>query len=88
MDWYPWCDEALERAKGDIYMAAVQRMAGSSGWPMSVWLTPGLKPFYGGTYFPPSRKLARTRLRMVSLTAPGLATPGCFSRFAKMRLSR
>jgi len=27
-------------------------MTGSGGWPMSVWLTPDLKPFYGGTYYP------------------------------------
>jgi uncharacterized protein YyaL (SSP411 family) len=37
----------------DLYMAAVQAMTGSGGWPMSVFLTPGLKPFFGGTYFPP-----------------------------------
>jgi len=36
----------------DIYMTAVQMITGSGGWPMSVWLTPDLKPFYGGTYFP------------------------------------
>src|SRR4051794_20399220 len=37
-----------------IYMAAVQAFNdGHGGWPMSVFLTPGLKPFYGGTYFPP-----------------------------------
>ena len=36
-----------------IYMSAVQALTGSGGWPMSVWLTPDLKPFYGGTYFPP-----------------------------------
>jgi uncharacterized protein len=35
-----------------IYMEAVQMMAGNGGWPMSVWLTPDRKPFYGGTYFP------------------------------------
>jgi uncharacterized protein YyaL (SSP411 family) len=109
--WYPWGDEALQRAKDenkpiflsigysachwchvmehesfedeevaaymnehfvcikvdreerpdldDIYMAAVQRMTGSGGWPMSVWLTPDLKPFYGGTYFPPTGKYQR-----------------------------
>ncbi|MCP4092119.1 MAG: thioredoxin domain-containing protein [Planctomycetes bacterium] len=111
VDWYPWGDEALRRAKDenkpiflsigysachwchvmehesfedeevaaymnehfinikvdreerpdldDIYMAAVQRMTGSGGWPMSVWLTPDLKPFYGGTYFPPLGKYQR-----------------------------
>ena len=37
----------------DVYMAAVQAMTGSGGWPMSVFLTPDLRPFFGGTYFPP-----------------------------------
>ncbi len=37
----------------DVYMAAVQTMTGSGGWPMSVFLTPELEPFFGGTYFPP-----------------------------------
>ena len=36
-----------------IYMAAVVAMTQQGGWPMSVFLTPDLKPFYGGTYFPP-----------------------------------
>ncbi len=105
VDWYPWGEEALERARredrpiflsigysachwchvmeresfedeaiaklmnelyvcvkvdreerpdlDEIYMKAVQAMTGSGGWPMSVFLTPGLEPFYGGTYFPP-----------------------------------
>jgi uncharacterized protein YyaL (SSP411 family) len=42
-----------------VYMAFVQATTGSGGWPMSVWLTPELKPFYGGTYFPPSSKWGR-----------------------------
>jgi uncharacterized protein len=37
----------------EIYMKAVQSLTGSGGWPMSVFLTPGLEPFYAGTYFPP-----------------------------------
>jgi len=37
-----------------IYMSAVVAMTGSGGWPMSVFLTPSLEPFYGGTYFPPA----------------------------------
>lgn len=105
VDWYPWGDEALERAKRDdkpilvsigyaachwchvmeresfedadiaafmnahfinikidreerpdldhIYMDAVQSMTGSGGWPLNVFLTPTLEPFYGGTYYPP-----------------------------------
>ncbi len=36
-----------------IYMEAVQMLTGSGGWPMTVFLTPEGKPFYGGTYFPP-----------------------------------
>ena len=36
-----------------IYMQATTAMTGSGGWPMSVFLTPDLKPFYAGTYFPP-----------------------------------
>ncbi len=39
-----------------IYMRAVQLLTGRGGWPMSVFLTPDLKPFYGGTYFPPEDK--------------------------------
>jgi len=35
-----------------IYMVAVQTMTGHGGWPMTTWLTPDRKPFYGGTYFP------------------------------------
>src|SRR5438132_1056401 len=42
-----------------IYMTAVQLMTGQGGWPMSVWLTPDLKPFYGGTYFPPDDRYGR-----------------------------
>ena len=105
VDWYPWGDEALERARAEdkpillsvgysachwchvmeresfenpgiaaqmnenfvsvkvdreerpdidsIYMTAVQAMTGHGGWPMTVFLTPDGKPFYGGTYFPP-----------------------------------
>lgn len=36
-----------------LYMLFVQATTGSGGWPMSVWLTPTLKPFFGGSYFPP-----------------------------------
>src|SRR5258706_6518026 len=38
----------------EIYMAATQMLAGQGGWPNSVFLTPDLKPFFAGTYFPPS----------------------------------
>lgn len=105
VDWYPWGDEALQRAReenrpillsvgysachwchvmehesfeddataelmnelfvnikvdreerpdiDEIYMKAVQLLTGHGGWPMTVFLTPDLKPFYAGTYFPP-----------------------------------
>ena len=42
-----------------VYMAFVQATTGSGGWPMSVWLTPELKPFFGGTYFPPTSRWGR-----------------------------
>ena len=105
VDWYPWGEEALGRARDEdkpillsigysachwchvmeresfendsiaeimnrdfvnikvdreerpdldsVYMEAVQMLTGSGGWPMTVFLTPDGKPFYGGTYFPP-----------------------------------
>ncbi|HWO43814.1 MAG TPA: thioredoxin domain-containing protein [Candidatus Eisenbacteria bacterium] len=105
VDWYPWCEEAFEKARrenkpillsigysachwchvmeresfeneaiaalmnehfvnikvdreerpdlDEIYMNAVQLLTGRGGWPMTVFLTPEGKPFYGGTYFPP-----------------------------------
>ncbi len=42
-----------------VYMQSVQAMSGSGGWPMSVFLTNDLKPFYGGTYFPPEDRWGR-----------------------------
>jgi len=106
VDWYPWGEEAFERARREdkpillsvgysachwchvmeresfedaaiagrmnehfvnvkvdreerpdvdqIYMQAVQAMTGHGGWPMTVFLTPEGRPFYGGTYFPPT----------------------------------
>ena len=105
VDWYPWGEEALDRARREdmpillsvgysachwchvmeresfedaeiaalmndnficikvdreerpdidsIYMTAVQALTGQGGWPMTVFMTPDGKPFYGGTYFPP-----------------------------------
>lgn len=48
-----------------IYMLFVQATTGGGGWPMSVWLTPELKPFYGGTYFPPDNRYGRPGFRTV-----------------------
>jgi hypothetical protein len=42
-----------------VYMLFVQASTGSGGWPMSVWLTPERKPFFGGTYFPPDNRYGR-----------------------------
>lgn len=39
-----------------IYMAAILQITGRGGWPMSVFLTPDLRPFFGGTYYPPARR--------------------------------
>ncbi len=39
-----------------IYMSFVQNAIGGGGWPLSVWLTPNLEPFFGGTYFPPRNR--------------------------------
>jgi len=111
VDWYPWGDEAFEKARREnkpiflsigystchwchvmehesfeseavaaalnadfvsikvdreerpdvdrVYMTFVQSTTGSGGWPMTVFLTPELKPFFGGTYFPPQSKWGR-----------------------------
>ncbi len=117
VDWYPWGEEALARAKAEdkpiflsigyaachwchvmeresfedeataavlndgfvsikvdreerpdldaIYMDAVQAMTGQGGWPMSVFLTPEGKPFYGGTYFPDQPRHGMPSFRQV-----------------------
>ena len=119
VDWYPWGEEALTRARqedrpiflsigysachwchvmeresfedpdtaavlnehfvcikvdreerpdlDEIYMTAVQLMTGQGGWPMSVFLTPTLLPFFGGTYFPPGDRYGRPGFRSLCL---------------------
>ena len=47
-----------------VYMKFIQAVHGSGGWPMSVFLTPELEPFSGGTYFPPTDRFGQ----------PGFAT--------------
>ncbi len=42
-----------------VYMDAVQALTGQGGWPMTVFLTPEGRPFYGGTYFPPDDRQGR-----------------------------
>ena len=59
-DFVPVKVDREERPDVDrIYMSFVQASTGSGGWPMSVWLAPDLKPFYGGTYFPPDNRYGR-----------------------------
>jgi uncharacterized protein YyaL (SSP411 family) len=48
-----------------VYMTFVQATTGGGGWPMSVWLTPDRKPFYGGTYFPPEQRYGHPGFAMV-----------------------
>jgi uncharacterized protein YyaL (SSP411 family) len=49
----------------EIYMAATQILTEQGGWPNSVFLTPGLKPFYAGTYFPPENRYGRPGFQQV-----------------------
>lgn len=117
VDWYPWGDEAFEKARREqkpvfvsigystchwchvmehesfedpataeilnkyfvaikvdreerpdidrIYMTYVQATTGGGGWPMSVFMTPDHKPFFGGTYFPPEDRYGRPGFKTV-----------------------
>lgn len=55
-----------------IYMMFVQATTGGGGWPMSVFLTPDLKPFFGGTYFPPDNRYGRPGFLQVLEHVAGL----------------
>ena len=50
-----------------VYMTYVQATTGGGGWPMSVWLTPDLKPFVGGTYYPPEDQRGRPGFKSILL---------------------
>jgi uncharacterized protein YyaL (SSP411 family) len=52
----------------NVYITAVQMMTGSGGWPLSVFLTPDGKPFFGGTYFPPEDRYGRRGFKSLLLT--------------------
>jgi uncharacterized protein YyaL (SSP411 family) len=58
----------------NIYMDAVVAITGQGGWPMSVFLTPDMKPFYGGTYFPPVRRYNMPSFREVLILIANLWT--------------
>ncbi len=63
-DFVPIKVDREERPDVDrIYMLFVQASTGGGGWPMSVFLTPELKPFFGGTYFPPDSRYGRPGFR-------------------------
>jgi uncharacterized protein YyaL (SSP411 family) len=75
-----------------VYMTFVQATTGAGGWPMSVWLTPELQPFFGGTYFPPSSRwgrpgfidvLTRDRPRVEGRAREGASVGGDHSRRLK-----
>ncbi len=55
-----------------IYMEAVQMMTGQGGWPMSVFLFPDLRPFYGGTYFPPEDRWGRPGFKSLIVSLAGV----------------
>jgi uncharacterized protein len=52
----------------EIYMTAIQAMSGRGGWPLNVFLMPDLKPFYGGTYYPPEDRAGMPSFRRVLLS--------------------
>jgi uncharacterized protein YyaL (SSP411 family) len=66
-DWFvPVKVDREERPDVDaVYMAATQAMTGRGGWPMTVFLTPDRRPFYCGTYFPPTSREGAPGLREV-----------------------
>ena len=62
-DFIPVKLDREERPDVDrVYMTYVQARSGHGGWPLNVWLTPDLKPFFGGTYFPPEDRGERRGL--------------------------
>ena len=67
-----------------IYMTAVHAMGQRGGWPLNVWMTPDRRPFYAGTYFPPSDRGGRPGLPRVltALSDQYREDPGRFQRFA------
>src|SRR5688500_20170742 len=53
-----------------IYMQAVQAMTGHGGWPMTMFLMPDGRPFYGGTYFPPDSRPGTPTFKKIAGTVP------------------
>jgi hypothetical protein len=63
--WYSLLLTFTENGILQVYMTYVQASQGGGGWPMSVFLTPELKPIVGGTYFPPDDKYGRPGFKTV-----------------------
>jgi len=63
--WYSLLLTFTENGILQVYMTYVQASQGGGGWPMSVFLTPELKPIVGGTYFPPDDKYGRLGFKTV-----------------------
>src|SRR5262245_1251565 len=62
-DFVPVKVDREERPDVDrVYMSAMQALGQGGGWPLNVFLTPELRPFWGGTYFPPTRAMGRPGL--------------------------
>ncbi len=53
------------------YQAAVSAISGQGGWPLTAFLTPDGKPFYGGTYFPPDERMGRPSFKRVLMSIAG-----------------
>src|SRR5205085_7896699 len=65
-DFVPIKVDREERPDVDrLYMTAAQAMGLGGGWPLNMFLTPTLEPFYGGTYFPPDTRWGRPGLKQV-----------------------
>jgi uncharacterized protein len=65
-DFIPVLVDREERPEIDrLYLDFVESSTGGGGWPLSVWLTPDLKPFFGGTYYPPESRLGRTGFKEI-----------------------
>ena len=57
-----------------VYMSYLQAATGSGGWPMTLFLTPDLKPFFGGTYYAPEDRNGRPGLRTSGIGSPRAIT--------------
>ena len=68
-----------------IYMSAIHAMGERGGWPLNVWVTPDRKPFFAGTYFPPSDRGGRRSFKNVleAIAQQWAQDPKRFEQFAE-----